>query len=120
MDNLLFAGYVEPNVIKQAMNGCDLYLFPTLEETEGIPIIEACACKTKALIRDIGVFDNWLIDGKNVYKAKNVDEFESKIRKILNNELPDLTEEAYKLACERDLKNIGKKLKKVYIKVKNS
>ena len=39
LDNLVFAGYVEQDVIKGAMNGADLYLFPTLEETEGIPII---------------------------------------------------------------------------------
>ena len=114
LDNLIFAGYVEPTEIKAAMSGCDLYLFPTLEETEGIPIIEACACKTKALIRDIGVFEDWLINGKNVYKAKNLDEFEDKIKKIISGEYKDLTEEAYKLALDRDLKIIGKKLKKVY------
>ena len=113
LDNLIFAGYVEQSKIKEAMNGCDLYLFPTLEETEGIPIIEACACKTKALIRNIPVFD-WLIDGKDVYKANDINDFEDKINKILNNELPDLTEKAYLLAKERDLKVIGKKLKSVY------
>ena len=99
------------------MSGCDLYLFPTLEETEGIPIIEACACKCPALIRDIGVFDGWLVDGKNVYKAKNLDEFQEKITKILDGTLPDLTEEAYKVALEKDIKNVSKELKKVYEEV---
>ena len=60
------------------MCSCDLYLFPTLEETEGIPIIEACACETPAIIRDIPIFDNWLTDSVNVYKAKDIDEFEEK------------------------------------------
>ena len=114
LDNLLFAGYVEQQIIVEAMNGCDLYLFPTLEETEGIPIIEACACKTKALIRDIPIFEGWLEDGKNVYKAKTVDEFEEKIKKIIKGELPYLGEEAYKVAKERDIKMVGKQLKKVY------
>ena len=114
LDNLTFAGYVEQKRIVEAMNGCDLYLFPTLEETEGIPIIEACACKTKALIRDIPVFSEWLEDGKNVYKAKDIEEFEDKIKKILNDELPYLGNEAYKIAQERDIKTIGKKLKDIY------
>ena len=114
LDNLTFAGYVEQEKIIEAMNGLDLYIFPTFEETEGIPIIEACACKTKALIRDIPIFEDWLEDGVNVYKAKDIDEFEKKIVKIVNNELPDLTEEAYKVAEERDIKIIGKKLKEVY------
>ena len=114
LPNLTFAGYVEKDMIKSALSGCDLYLFPTKEETEGIPIVEACSCKTPALIRDIPVFNEWLEEGINVYKAKDIDEFEKKIVKIVNNELPDLTEEAYKVAEERDIKIIGKKLKEVY------
>ena len=117
LDNLCFAGYVEPEMIIGAMSGCDLYIFPTLEETEGIPIIEASACKCKALIRDIPVFDDWLQDGVNVYKAKDIEEFEIKIKKIINGELSDLTEEAYKVALDRRLEVIGKKLKDVYLEV---
>ena len=117
LDNLIFAGYVEQDMIKAAMSGCDLYLFPTLEETEGIPIIEACACKTKALIRDIPAFEEWLVDGVNVYKAKDIDEFEDKIKKIVEGILPDLTEEAHKVALSRDIKTVGRQLKEVYEEV---
>ena len=114
LPNLFFPGYVEQNVIKEAMCGVDLYIFPTLEETEGIPIIEACACKTNAIVRDIEIFDGWLEDGKNVYKAKDVDEFEKKIKDFFAGKLPSLTEEAYKIAESRDLRNVGKQLKNVY------
>lgn len=117
LPNLTFAGYVEQEVIKGAMSGADLYIFPTLEETEGIPIIEACACKQNAIVRDIKIFDGWLEDGKNMYKAKDVDEFEQKIKDFLSGKLPSLTEEAYKVALERDLKNVGKQLKEVYEEV---
>ena len=114
LPNLKFAGYVEQSMIKAAMSGCDLYVFPTLEETEGIPIIEACASKTKALIRDIPVFDGWLFDGVNVYKAKDIDEFEIKIKKIIEGELPDLVDVAYEVAKRRDIKQVGLELKEVY------
>ena len=117
LDNLTFAGYVERDVIKGAMSGCDLYLFPTLEETEGIPIVEACACKTKALIRDIPNFDGWLEDGKNVYKAKTLEEFEQKAKDIISGKLTDVTEEAYQVALKRDLKYVGKQLHQVYKEV---
>ena len=120
LPNLIFAGYVPQQEIVDAMNGCDLYLFPTLEETEGIPIMEASACKAKALIRDIPVFEEWLEDGVNVYKAKDIDEFEIKIKKILNEELPNLGEEAYKMAQSRDIKKIGEQLKAVYEEVLNN
>ena len=114
LPNLLFAGYVEKDIIKGALSGSDLYIFPTLEETEGIPIMEACACKQNAIIRDIPVFDPWLKDGINVYKAKDINEFEIKIKKILNNELPPLVDEGYKVALSRDIKKVGKELIEVY------
>ena len=113
-DNLLFAGYVEQKKIVEAMNGCDLYLFPTLEETEGIPIIEACACETNAIVRDIPIFEGWLKDGVNVYKAKDVDDFEKKIKAFLSGKLKPVTKEGRKVAEERDLRIIGEKLKAVY------
>ena len=114
LDNLIFAGYVEQDIIKEAMNGCDLYLFPTLEETEGIPIIEACACSCDSIIRDIPIFDDWLYDGINVYKAKDVDEFERKIKLFLNNKIPIVSKNAYDVAKQRDISKIGEELKKIY------
>lgn len=117
LPNLTFAGYVEQDMIKAALNGCDIYLFPTFEETEGIPIIEACAVGANAIVRDIRIFDDWLIDGKNVYKAKNVDEFEDKIKKILSGKLKSVAKEAYDVAKKRDIKEVGKQLKEVYQKV---
>ena len=117
LPNLQFPGYVEQKDIIGGMNGCDVYVFPTFEETEGIPIIEACACKANAIVRDIPIFEEWLEDGKNVYKAKDVNEFEEKIKKIINKELPPLGEKAYEVAKMRDIKKVGEQLKEVYEKV---
>lgn len=114
LDNLTFAGYVEQDMIKKALNGCDIYLFPTYEETEGIPIIEACACRTTSIVRDIPIFEEWLEDGVNVYKAKDIDEFEVKIKKIINGELPKLGDKSYKVAEERDIRKVGEQLKEIY------
>lgn len=120
LDNLTFAGHVSKEVIKSALSGCDLYLFPTLEETEGIPILEAAACRAKILVRNIPVFEDWTEDGVNVYKANNIDEFEDKINKIINNELPDLTEEAYEIAISKDCKKVGKELIEIYNDILNN
>ncbi|MBQ9012293.1 MAG: glycosyltransferase family 4 protein [Bacilli bacterium] len=113
LDNLTFAGYVEPSVINAAMNGGDLFIFTTKEETEGIPIIEALACKCPSIIRDIPVFD-YLTDGKNVYKAKTIEDFKKKIKLFFDGKLKDVTENGYKIAKEKDIKLVGKKLKEVY------
>lgn len=114
LNNLTFAGYVEQETICQALNGCDVYIAPTYEETEGITIIEAASCKTNMVVRDIPVFNGWLVDGKNVYKARNVNEFKNKIEEIVSGELPSLVQEAYNIAEERKSENIGEKLKNVY------
>jgi 1,2-diacylglycerol-3-alpha-glucose alpha-1,2-glucosyltransferase len=113
LDNLYFAGYVEPEVLKKAYSGCDLYLFPTLEETEGIPILEALVEKIPTLVRDIPVFSEYE-ENKVVYKAKNLDEFEVKIRDILNGKLPNLAENGYQEAIKKDVKIVGKELIDVY------
>lgn len=114
LNNLIFAGYVEQETICQALNGCDVYIAPTYEETEGITIIEAASCKTNMVVRDIPVFNGWLENGKNVYKARNVNEFKNKIEEIVSGELPSLAQEAYSIAEERKSENIGEKLKNVY------
>lgn len=117
LPNLQFPGYVDPAVIKGALSGANLYLFPTLEETEGIPAIEALAAKQKLLVRDIPVFEDWLEDGIHCYKAKDMDAFEEKINAIIKGELPDTTTQGYQVAQKRSMKNVGKSLHRVYKKV---
>ena len=113
LPNIKFPGHVPQDVIREALGGCNLYLFPTFEETEGIPIIEACAMETNTIIRDIPIF-NYLTDGVNVYKAKDVMEFEKKIKMFLNGELKSVSKGARKIAESCDIKTVGKQLKEVY------
>jgi len=119
LDNLYFPGYVTRDVLKGAYSGADLFIFPTFEETEGIVLLEALATKIPVLIRDIPIYEGWFEDSVNVYKAKDIDEFEKKIADMLEGRLPSLIEEGYKVAEERDIKNIGKQLKAIYERVLN-
>ena len=119
LDNLYFPGYVERDILKGAYSSADLFWFPTLEETEGIVLLEALAMKIPVLIRDIPIYEEWLEDGVNIYKASNIMGFEEKIRDIVEKKLPDLTNEGYKIAKDRDIKIIGSKLKEIYEDVLN-
>ena len=119
-DNVYFPGYVDSSELKDAYSGADIYIFPTKEETEGIVLLEALAMKINTIVSDIPVYDEWLMDGYNVYKAKNVDEFEKKIKGIINGKLSSVVEQGYKVAKERDIKKIGYQLKKIYEKVMES
>ena len=110
LDNLIFPGYVPPEVLKEAYSGSDLFLFPTYEETEGIVLSEALAMKLPVLVRDIPIYDKLLTDGVNAYKAKSLEQFEDKITAILEGRLPSLTEVGYKIAQQRDLMVVGQQL----------
>ena len=76
--------------------------------------------KIPVLVRDIPIYEGWLEDGVNLYKAKDLEEFDKKISDILEGRLPSLVEEGYIVAKERDIKNIGKQLKQVYERVLNN
>ena len=117
LPNLFFPGYIKREELKKAYSGSDLFLFMTHEETEGIVLLEALAMELPTLIRDIPIYEGWFQDSVNVYKAKNQQEFEEKLVGILEKKLPDLTKEGYKVAAERDIKYIGKELKKIYQKL---
>ncbi len=119
LDNLYFPGYVPREILRGAYSGADLFFFPTQEETEGIVLLEALASKIPVLTRDIPIYEGWFVDGVNIYKGKNNAEFKEKIVGILEGRLPDLTEEGYKVAKERDIKQIGIQLKAIYEKVLN-
>lgn len=114
LPNLCFAGYAPREALRDAYKGCDLFWFPSKEETEGIVVLEALAMKTPMLLRDIPVYQDWLSDGWDVYKADSESSFEMKIRKLLSGELPFLTERGYRVAEERSLERVGAQLKKVY------
>ena len=118
-ENVILPGYVSGDIIKGAYGRADVFFFPSREETEGIVVLEALACKTQILLRDIPAFDPWMKDQINCYKGKTNEEFISLIQKIINKELPSTIDEGYKVAKERDLILIGQQLKEVYEKVES-
>ena len=115
--NLIFPGFVDKEILIGAFSGAKAFLFMTYEENEGIVTLEALSSKLPVVVRDIPVYENWLEDGKNCFKARNNEEFYEKIVNIAEDKvenLNEIVENAYKLAEERDLKNIGKKYRDYY------
>jgi len=121
--NLIFPGYVDKEILIGAFSGAKAFLFMTYEENEGIVVLEALSSKLPVVVRDIPVYENWLEDGKNCFKARNNEEFYEKIVNIAEDKvenLNEIVENAYKLAEERDLKNIGKKYRDYYEYILNN
>jgi len=116
-DNVLFPGYVKGPIIEGAYMSADCFFFASLEETEGIVVLEALAGKRQCLLRDIPVYDPWLVHGEHCYKGKNNEEFIDLLEQILNHEVPYLGEAGYKVAQERSIASVGQQLKAIYQKV---
>ena len=79
--------------------------------------METFSSKLPLVVRDIPVYEDWLKDGINCFKAKNNDEFYKKIVNIVNEKvknMDEIIENAYNIAKERDLKNVGLQYKNYY------
>jgi 1,2-diacylglycerol-3-alpha-glucose alpha-1,2-glucosyltransferase len=111
--NVMFPGYVDKTLLKEAYCGCDLFCFMSHEETEGIVVLEALAAGTPTLLRDIPVYEPGLKDGENVYKADSPDEFYDKAEAILSGTLPDVTGSGRKTVERLSLRNVGYRLKTI-------
>lgn len=116
-DNVIFPGYVKGPIIQGAYSCADIFFFPSYEETEGIVVLEAFASRAQVVVRDIGVYEDWLYDGKSCYKGNSNDEFKRIISQLLNHQLPSTTENGYISAQHRSIEAVGQHLKQIYQKV---
>jgi 1,2-diacylglycerol-3-alpha-glucose alpha-1,2-glucosyltransferase len=114
LPNLKFAGYVDKEKLRQAYAACDLFLFPSYEETEGIVVLEALAMRIPVLIRNINEYADWLKDGRDVYKANTLTDFEVLAKNIITGEVTDTREHGHSIVEQRSIENIGKRLVNIY------
>lgn len=115
--NVVLPGYVKGAIIEGAYADADVFFFPSYEETEGIVVLEALASKCKTIVRDIGVYDPWLQDQVNCYKGTTNEDFVRLVKGCVEKTLPNLTKAGFETAKERNIPEIGKQLKEIYLKV---
>jgi glycosyltransferase involved in cell wall biosynthesis len=80
-DNCTFTGFVED--IEGAYAAGDVMFWPSKNENEGMALLEAMACGTPAVIRDIPTY-GWLDDGTDCLKAS--EEFVTPIRRLTDDD----------------------------------
>lgn len=116
-NNVVLPGYVKGAIIEGAFMDADCFFFPSNEETEGIVVLEALAAHQQVIVRDIGVYDPWLVDKENCYKGHDNVEFAKLVSGVVEKKLPSTREAGFNTAEQRSIANVGKKLKKAYEEV---
>jgi len=114
--NVLFPGHVPFEKIVGAYSAADVFVFPTRAESYGNVMLEAGSCGCPLLIRDIPVYDEWVVDGKHCLKAKDDEDFCKKLALILDDSplRSRLVGGAKSLAEDHDIKKTAKMLKELY------
>ncbi|MCM1131238.1 MAG: glycosyltransferase family 4 protein [Anaeroplasma bactoclasticum] len=112
-DNVILPGYVSQDTIIKMLHIADCFVFPSYEETEGIVLLEALACQTPTILRDIPAF-SYLTHMKNCLKAVNNTEFVAAIQKAFDEDMTEILQNGVELVKKRDLKIIGSQLKEQY------
>lgn len=100
--------------MKEAYCGADAFAFFSYEETEGIVVLEALSCGVLVVVRDIPVYEGWLEEGINVYKASDTRSFQKKLEMIFSGECLELTSVGRILAEEHGIFQTGMLLNEIY------
>ena len=104
----LLEGYGIKVPISAISNGIDLSRFYPSEEKE------ALASQQQVLVRDIPVYQGWLVANENCYMGHSIEEFKKYIEGLLEGKIPSTREAGYQVAEQRSIKQIGYELKEVY------
>jgi len=115
--NARFTGYVQDR--NAAFNAIDIFIFPSYEENQGMVLLEAAAVGLPLIVRDIPVYNPWLVDGQNCLKAKTDGEFKTCLERVINDNIlrQRLIEGSKELARNEDIKTLNQKLLGTYEKL---
>jgi glycosyltransferase involved in cell wall biosynthesis len=98
-DNVHFIGYVGEAELPALYNGADLFIFPSLYEGFGLPVLEAMACGTPVVTSNVSSLPEVAGDAALLVDPYNVGEIAEAMRRVLQG--PTLAEELRAKGLER-------------------
>ena len=63
------------------------------------------------------MYEGWLEDEKQVYKAETIKEFQEKITAIFSRDVRLMKKEERKIACNKSLGKVGEQLLRLYFEM---
>lgn len=86
IDRIIFPGYIPYNQIPLMYNAATLFLYPSLRESFGLPILEAMACGTPVITSNTSSMPEVAGDGAKIIDPFSHLELADAIRNLLKNE----------------------------------
>jgi len=114
-DNIIITGFIEEKDLPLVYNLSSLFVFPSLYEGFGLPVLEAMACGVPVISSNRGAIPEVIGDAGILINPESIEEISSSIIKVLENE------ELRKIMIEKGLeraKNFTiKKMAESFLKV---
>ncbi|OUJ18492.1 Glycosyltransferase, AglL family [Methanonatronarchaeum thermophilum] len=88
LDNVVFLGWLERDKLPYFYSTLDVFVFPSIAETQGLVALESNACGTPVVGANCKGLKNNIIDGKNgyLYTPGDIDMLENKIKACIDDE----------------------------------
>ncbi|MBR9678853.1 MAG: glycosyltransferase family 4 protein [Nanoarchaeota archaeon] len=119
-NNAIFTGFIDD--IESAYCGADAYISLSKQETQGLTILEAAACKLPLILSDLPVFKEWLTPDVDCIISNNSNVITKSIMKLKNKpkKRKQLANNAYyKVKSYHNIKECSKKVIKEYYHILN-
>lgn len=120
-EDIIFTNYVEDEDMPAIYTMSDVFLFPTLYEGFGIPIIEAQRCETPVITSNISAMPEVAGDSALLVDPYNEEQISTTMVKVLKdkNLVAELIEKGIKNATRYSWEDSGKKLNDIIFEIEN-
>lgn len=120
-DKIIFTGYVDEPILPYFYNGCELFVYPSLNEGFGLPPLEAMSCGTAVITSNVSSMPEVVGDGGLLVNPEKIEELCQSIIDVLNDNIlkMDLSKRALKRAALFSWQNTADETIKIYKKIYN-
>lgn len=87
-EDVIFTGFVPDKVLPTLYSAASVFVYPSLYEGFGLPILEAMACGTPVVASNAASLPEVVGDAGLIFDPYNIEEMCKKIYRILSNEEP--------------------------------
>lgn len=115
-DKIIFAGYIEDDVLPILYNACEAFVYPSFYEGFGLPPLEAMSCKTPVITSNLTSIPEVTGDNAILINPYRLDELEKALVTLLNDEdlKNTLSKKGYSRSLEFTWEKTAKRTLDVY------